>query len=277
MKKRTLRKSITTFCLLSLSAMTGVAQEEIKVITDPSYYGFEATNSVNMLKTWTDYSSTIVTEADGNRCVRLSYASAPTTSNHTALESLASDAGATFLVHTACSYIVSFKMKLDPATPKIASPIKVVLVDNSSSDFLSQKSVFYSCNIEGVTANGWTTIEQSVPSALGIRAVIPNATVRIQVAAEASLNPVAGTFYIDDIVVKVKIPAGVSQTELDQTRVYGVKGKIVVESAVAQTVDLYAITGVLLQSVQLNAGEAITLDNLEAGIYIVNNQKVIVQ
>jgi hypothetical protein len=58
-------------------------------------------------------------------------------------------------------------------------------------------------------------------------------------------------------------------------RVSGAEGAVVVESAADAVLSIYAMTGQLVQQAEVKAGKSRIA--LPAGVYVVNNQKVIVK
>lgn len=82
------------------------------------------------------------------------------------------------------------------------------------------------------------------------------------------------SFLIDNIVLSPKVNTGVNSGFSDKLEAYGMKGLIRLSSSEQNIINIYDIYGKKLFSKEI--GNDIISVNLPAGIYIVNNKKVIV-
>ena len=79
----------------------------------------------------------------------------------------------------------------------------------------------------------------------------------------------------EDVALKVEDETTGVGTLLGGIRVSGSEGAVVVESAADAVLSIYTMTGQLVQQAEVKAGESRIA--LPAGVYVVNNQKVIVK
>ena len=79
----------------------------------------------------------------------------------------------------------------------------------------------------------------------------------------------------EDVALKVEDETTGVGTLLGGIRVSGAEGAVVVESATDTVLSIYTMTGQLVQQAEVKAGKSLIA--LPAGVYVVNNQKVIVK
>lgn len=81
---------------------------------------------------------------------------------------------------------------------------------------------------------------------------------------------------VKDAELLTREEAGISATDADALKVYGMRGAIVVESPDARRVIVYDLSGRAVRIAEVEAGKT-TLDGFNAGIYIVERKKVAVR
>lgn len=126
-----------------------------------------------------------------------------------------------------------------------------------------------------------TYVEMTGNEANGVYTLSGNGTSFAKASAETIISPFRA--YLDTTVsgesFNIKhgdeMPVGIQASEYDNTKIYAANGSIIINSAKLQPVEIYTIKGRNVYSAILGVG-TIEISNLEKGVYIVNNQKIVV-
>lgn len=119
----------------------------------------------------------------------------------------------------------------------------------------------------------WATSEETTPSG---DIELKDLTEPIRFAFKYTCSDADGAarWTITDLMIKEGTATGIASVEVAGMKIIGGKGQVTIEASEAATVAVYALTGAQVRQIELTEGSNIV--TLPAGIYIIDNQKVVV-